>query len=124
MKGEITLKEYTHEEYETDMRKLLVEKGLKGAVKEYLDKIDEEVSGTRYIMHRTVQEYLCDVLYLVELYEKQTSVDAALIACNGECDQCKYGHIRSVCRVFHGLPEEESLSKKNDKDFNKTESAE
>ena len=113
MMGEITLKEYTQEEYEADMKKLLTEKGLKGAVKEYLDKIDEEVSGTRYIMHRAVQEYLCDVLYLVELYEKRTSVDAVLVACKGKCDQCKYGHIRSVCRVFHGLPEEESLLSQN-----------
>ena len=64
------LREYTNEKYTEDMKNLLDEKGLKESVKVYLDKIDEEVSSTGYIMHRTVQEYLCDILYLVELVEK------------------------------------------------------
>ena len=61
------LKEYTQEQYKADMQKLLTEKGLKDAVQIYADKINEEVSGTGYVMHRTVQEYLCDILYLIEL---------------------------------------------------------
>ena len=67
------LKEYTIGEYKADMQKLLSEKGLRDAVKVYIDKIDEEVeiSGVGYVMHRTVQEYLCDILYLIELSEKE-----------------------------------------------------
>ena len=44
-----TLREYTNEEYEADMRKLIAEKGLHDAVKEYTDKIMEEVAGLSYI---------------------------------------------------------------------------
>lgn len=66
---EFTLKEYTVEEYDRDMKDLLKSKGLTNAVKVYCDKIDEETRSTGYIMHRTVQEYLCDILYLVELSE-------------------------------------------------------
>lgn len=66
------LREYPREEYEADMRKLLTEKGLSGAVKIYLDKIDEEVSDTGYVTHRTVQEFLCDILFLAQEAERRT----------------------------------------------------
>ena len=65
------LKEYTQEEYESDMMKFLEEKGLSKAVKKYLDEIDRECSGMSYIPHRTVQEFLCDILFLCEKYEKE-----------------------------------------------------
>ena len=69
----MTLKEYTQEEYESDMMKLLKEKGLSKAVKKYADKIDQECRdiNLRYIPHRTIQEYLCDILFLCEKYEKE-----------------------------------------------------
>ena len=59
--------EMTPEEYHDDMRKKLKEKGLREAVKEYCDKIDDAVSGTNYEVHRSVQEYLCDIQTLIEL---------------------------------------------------------
>lgn len=65
---ELTIKEYTKEEYERDLKNLLCDKGLKGAVKEYCDKINEEVSGTGYIIHSTVQEFLNDILNLIDFY--------------------------------------------------------
>lgn len=62
-----TLREVAPEEYHKDMRKKLNEKGLYEAVKEYCDYINEEVSGTNYIVHRNVQKYLCDILTLIEM---------------------------------------------------------
>ena len=63
---EFDLKEYTQEEYAADMQKLLSEKGLKGAVQEYCDKINEEAQSLPYVPHGTIQEYLCDILFLIE----------------------------------------------------------
>ena len=70
----MTIKEYTQEEYESDMMKLLKEKGLPKAVKKYLDEIDRECRVLSYIPHRTVQEYLCDILFLCEKYEKENKL--------------------------------------------------
>ena len=61
-----TLREYTQEEYEADMDKLLKEKGLYGAVKVYCDKINEVAEGLSYVPHRDIQEFLCNILYLIE----------------------------------------------------------
>ncbi len=69
MNGEITIREYTPEEYKADMQKLLQEKGLKEAVKGYLDKIEQEAGALPYIPHMTIQECLCDILFLLELAE-------------------------------------------------------
>lgn len=67
------LKEYTQEEYESDMMKLLKEKGLSKAVKKYADKIDKECRymGVPYLIHRNVQESLSNILFLLDLYEKE-----------------------------------------------------
>lgn len=65
---EFTLKEYTSEEYEKDMKELLEEKGLRGAVKEYLDAINSEATRLRYLQCRSIQECLCDISYLIDLY--------------------------------------------------------
>ena len=70
--SEFELKEYTEEEYEADMRKLMSEKGLKGAVKEFCDKINDEAKALSYSPHRTIQEYLCDILWLIEESEVET----------------------------------------------------
>ena len=61
------LREYTKDEYKADMQKLLEEKGLYNAVKIYCDKIDEVASDFGYISHRDIQEFLCDILYLIEI---------------------------------------------------------
>ena len=61
------LREYTKEEYKADMKKLLEEKGLYEAVKVYCDKIDEVAGNWGYVDHRDIQEFLCDILYLIEL---------------------------------------------------------
>lgn len=68
----IELKEYPQEEYEQDMKTLLTENGLYGAVKIYANKINEEVADSGYITHRAVQEYLCDILFLVQEAERRT----------------------------------------------------
>lgn len=72
---EFTLREYTPEEYEKDMKELLKEKGLKGAVKKYLDSINSEATRLRYLQCRSIQECLCDIDYLIELYMKETNND-------------------------------------------------
>lgn len=66
------LREYPQEEYEQDMKTLLTGKSLSGAVKIYLDKINKEVEGMGYVAHRTVQEYLCDILFLAQEAERRT----------------------------------------------------
>lgn len=68
----IELREYQQEEYEQDMRTLLDEKGLSGAIKVYTNKIDEEVADAGYVLNRTVQEYLCDILFLAREVERRT----------------------------------------------------
>ena len=64
---EYTLKEYTREEQAADMRKLLDEKGLRGAVEEYCDKINGVAGLLSYLPHREIQEYLCDIIALIDL---------------------------------------------------------
>lgn len=67
---EYTLKEYTQEEQAADMRKLLNEKGLRGAVEGYCDTINELASPLNYLSHRNIQECLCDIIALIELDEE------------------------------------------------------
>ena len=65
--SEFTLREYTQEEYEADMKKLLKEKGLHDAVEKYCDDINSYASALSYIGHRGIQEFLCDILFLIDL---------------------------------------------------------
>lgn len=65
--NEFTLKEYTQEEYEADMKKLLKEKGLHDAVEHFADRINSLASVLNYVAHREVQECLCDILFLIDL---------------------------------------------------------
>ena len=67
--NDFTLKEYTQEEYDSDMKKLLKEKGLHDAVEGICDKINSVSSVLRYPAHREIQELMCDILYLIELSE-------------------------------------------------------
>lgn len=76
MANEVILREYTKEEELADKRKLLNQKGLAGAVEFYCDKVDEVASQLSYLPHRDIQEYLCDIMALVDLYEKERSNDA------------------------------------------------
>lgn len=63
----LELREYSQEDYKHDMQALFAEKGLFGAIKVYADKINEEVAGTSYsLLCMTVQEYLCDILFLAQ----------------------------------------------------------
>lgn len=64
---DFTLREYTKEEYEADMKKILEEKGLYRAVKEIGDQINEDASDLSYLLHRDIQEKLCDILNLIKL---------------------------------------------------------
>lgn len=73
--GEFTLKEYTREEYEADMNKLLAEKGLKKAVEDICDDINSITSCLRYPSHREVQEKMCDILYLIDQAIKECDTD-------------------------------------------------
>ena len=65
--AEYTLKEYTQDEYKTDMQKLLDEKGLYKAVEDKCDRINSLTSALSYLPHREIQELMCDILYLIEL---------------------------------------------------------
>ena len=65
---EFTLREYSSKEYKKDMKKLLKEKGLKKAVNIYLNDINSEAVGLRYLKCRAIQEHLCDISYLIDLY--------------------------------------------------------
>ncbi len=65
------LVEYTEEEYKADMQKLLAEKGLHDAVEVYCDKINEVAGVLSYLPHRDIQEFLSDILYLIDLYKEQ-----------------------------------------------------
>ena len=68
--NEYTLKEYTRDEQIADMRKKLEEKGLRGAVEDYCDKINAVASLLSYLSHREIQEYLCDIVDLIKLDEE------------------------------------------------------
>ncbi len=68
-----SLVEYTEKEYRTDMQKLLAEKGLHDAVEIYCDKINEVACVLTYVPHRHIQEFLCDILYLIDLDKEQTN---------------------------------------------------
>lgn len=65
--SEIVLREYTREEYKADMQNLLAKKGLHDSVKIYCDKIEEITSQLSYVPHRDIQEFLSDILFLIEL---------------------------------------------------------
>lgn len=65
--SEFNLVEYTQEEYEADMKKLLAEKGLHDAVESKCDRINSISSVLGYVAHREIQELMCDILYLIEL---------------------------------------------------------
>ena len=66
---EYTLREYTQEEYEADMRKELAETSLYNCVQLRCDLIDDECRNQqmKYIPHMTIQEFMCEILDLIEL---------------------------------------------------------
>lgn len=66
---EYTLREYTKEEREADMRKELAETSLYNCVKLRCDLIDDECRNQqmKYIPHRTIQEFMCEILELIEM---------------------------------------------------------
>ena len=100
---EYTLREYTDKEYRADLKKLLEEKGLHDAVKDYCDKINEEVGNTSYITHRSVQEYMCTILDLINMKHEPHMVnysgdgysDGKLVYDLAECPNCGYDYEES-----------------------------
>ncbi len=63
----IELREYTNDEYKSDLRRELKENGLYKSVERRVDEINIMASGLSYLDHRYVQEILCEVLDLIEL---------------------------------------------------------
>ena len=57
------------------MKKLLSKLGLHDAVENICDEINDTTRFLRYVGHRSVQEYLCDILYLIDLHLEQNKGD-------------------------------------------------
>jgi len=68
---EYTLREYTQEEYEADMRKAIEEKGLYEVVEGFCEEIDYECKDRDYLTHRHIQELLNDILNAIKLKEQK-----------------------------------------------------
>ena len=65
--SDFTLKEYTQEEYNADLKQLLDEKGLHDAVEGICDRINSIASVLDYLKHREIQELLCEILDLIDM---------------------------------------------------------
>lgn len=66
---EFTIKVYTQKQYDKEMRELLKEKGLHGAVEEFTDKINDIAVNWGYVAHMDVVEFLNDILFLIDIHE-------------------------------------------------------
>ena len=66
---EYTLREYTKEEQEADLRKELETTSLYNSVKQRCDLINDECVNQQmgYVPHRCIQEWMCEILDLIEL---------------------------------------------------------
>ena len=65
------LKEYTKEEYETDMKAKIKELGLYKAVEKILDEMVDENRNFGYAHFSLMTEWACDILKLIELAESE-----------------------------------------------------
>ena len=65
--SDFTLKEYTQDEYNADLKQLLNEKGLHDAVEGICDRINSITSILDYLKHREIQELLCKILDLIDM---------------------------------------------------------
>ena len=65
-----TLREVSHEEYIGGLRKELDSVGLYKTVEKRCDEINDICSSLGYIMHRSIQEQLVEILDLLEENEK------------------------------------------------------
>lgn len=83
---EFQVVEYTQEEYISDMKQLLKEKGLRKAVEEFCNKIEKDATCLSYGGYRSVQEYLKDIMVLIELYE-EGKFEALFNPSEGEKDE-------------------------------------
>lgn len=70
---EYILREYTQEEQEADMLKELEATSLYNAVKQRCDLINDECVNQQmgYVSHRCIQEWMCEILDLIELKENK-----------------------------------------------------
>ena len=64
---EIKLREYPREEYLADIQKELDENGLYESVSKRCDEINEESAQLPYVAHRSIQEWMCEILDLIRL---------------------------------------------------------
>ncbi|MBQ0112400.1 MAG: hypothetical protein KBT03_04640 [Bacteroidales bacterium] len=71
MTAEYTLREYTQEEYEADLRSELENTSLYNTIKLRCDLINDECVNQQmgYIPHGTIQELMCEILNLIEIKE-------------------------------------------------------
>lgn len=67
---EITLKEYTPEEYRADLLEELRQNGLLETVRKRCQEIDEECRGCGYLTHRFIQEQLAEIEDIIKLSEE------------------------------------------------------
>ena len=64
---EFTIGLISPEEYTSNLRKELETDGLYKAVEKRCDEINEECRGMGYVQHRTIQEWLGEILDLINL---------------------------------------------------------
>lgn len=68
---EFTIRKYSEEEYEQELKNKLKEKGLYDSVKDILDKIVDNNRGLGYLHFALIAELSCDILKLIELSEEE-----------------------------------------------------
>ena len=64
---EFTIRGISPKEYISNLRKELETDGLYKAVEKRCDEINEECSDMGYVRHRTIQEWLDEILDLINL---------------------------------------------------------
>lgn len=70
--SDFKLVKMTQEEIDRELDEEITMHGLKGAVRKRCDIINGLTGDTGYLCHREIQEYLNDILRLIELYGERT----------------------------------------------------
>lgn len=66
---EFTIRKYSEEEYEQELKNKLKEKGLYDSVEDILNEIVDSNRGFGYLHFALMAELSCDILKLIELSE-------------------------------------------------------
>jgi len=66
---EFTIRDVPYEEYIGNLKSEIINDGLYEAVKKRCDQINHECKNMGYIQHRTIQEWLSEMLDLLKLRE-------------------------------------------------------